>query len=156
MLETCFLGNLCRRFLLITGKSDNCLHYANIMSIVGICSNGLRKNSKSNETRVVAQSSQGRWIFFLELELFFILKICLREIPEIYFISFSLFNFKASITHFSIDFTTLKSLIQKEFAIFLFLKSTGSIYKILRSQTTTQKLNWQSHSLWPTPLKVLC
>lgn len=145
MLETCFLENLRRRFLLITGKSDNCLHYANIMSIVGICSNGLRKNSKSNETRVVAQSSQGRWIFFLELELFFILKICLLEIPEISFviwaISFSFSHFKTYLIPTSRSILLLQKACAEKNFIFPFYQP----YQRNKRKHYQWKLSWQSN-----------
>ena len=49
-----YLYYLRKVLLLITGKSGNCLHSINIIS---------------NETRIFAQSCQGRWIFFIDFEL---------------------------------------------------------------------------------------
>ena len=51
-----------------------------LISYVGNCGDSLQKNSNSNKTRPYAQSCQGRWSFFLDLELgqaVFMLKICI-------------------------------------------------------------------------------
>ena len=55
-----FSHNLRSVFLLITGKSVNCLHFANVTSNVRSCVDSLGKSSKSNDTRVSAQSYKGK------------------------------------------------------------------------------------------------
>ena len=120
-----FLHHLHSLFLLMTVKSDNSLHSANMISNVGSCVDGLPKNFKSNETMIFPQSRQGRWIFFLH----FMLKIPLLEIQQISLFlwaislqwkTFSIFfsRLKASNTHLSIDFTLIKSLFSSNVQYF--------------------------------------
>ena len=86
----------------------------------------MKKNSKWNKIRIIAQSCQGKWILFLDLDLeqdLFLLKAISLQWKTLC-ISFS--HFKAFTTHHLADFPNSESLftqfvLQKEFAIFLFL-----------------------------------
>lgn len=94
-----------------------------------------KKNSKSNKIRIFAQSSQGRWILFLNLELpqdlFYVEYLPSRIITDFtYYLSCIIVmeNFRAYITYFSVSFITLESLfsyivVRKELAIFLFVSA---------------------------------
>ena len=105
-----FSHNLRSVFLLITGKSVNCLHFANVTSNVRSCVDSLGKSSKSNDTRVFSQSCKGKQIFLFNLELqkaFFKFENlpCWNSIVLTDYLSdIIFFRFKVSITHLWIDF----------------------------------------------------
>ena len=87
--------------------------------VVMICK---KKKSKSHETRIFAQSRQGRWILFLDLELgkLFISKICFWNTTDFTYYLSSIIQrktfssssscFKTCIICLLIDFTNLESL----------------------------------------------
>ena len=129
-------------FFLVTEKSRNRLYSANSYLMSGVVVMVFPKNSISNETRIFAESRQGKWIWFFDLELEQVL-FYVKNLPSwnttdfIYYLSyiiamknfviFYLFiflsSFKASITHLSINFSILESLFskvtfRKEFPIF--------------------------------------
>lgn len=113
--------------LLMTGKISSYLHSANIITNVGSCGDGLQINWKSNETSTFAQRCQGRWVFFLDLELenaifhfsFIFLKChrfhwatsLLRNALPFSFLFFLFSYFKGSTIHLSMHFTVLESLL---------------------------------------------
>ena len=123
--------------LLVTGDSSNWSYFANIISNVGSCGNGLQKKLKSNETR---ESSWYTTDFTYYLN-------CISAKKN-----FGIFSLFRTFHHLSINLTLLEGLLlqlvfKKEFAFFLLLspmsgkqksiiierfKITGSIYRILK------------------------
>ena len=111
------------------------------------------KNSKSNETTILAQGSHGRWIFFLDLGLkqaFFYAKnfSSLNITDFTYYLSYIIAKknghffsrSRTSITNLPINFTTSESLFlcpvfRKEFAIFMFLSAISEKQEITISET---------------------
>ena len=131
--------------LLMIGISGNCLGSANIISNVGFVVMR-KKTSKSDKTKIFAQSCQRRWIFFLDLELFFILKL----LSELYHWVEKTEKLCLFIHVYSLDYSPLDQYYSRKLVLIVCIPKRTCYFSFFLSLMLGKQESTFSGSLWFT------